>query len=54
MKNSIGLKLLRYIFGSCLLVTVTLTLWQLRAEYTDIKADVLQGMLYLEQHLRQA
>lgn len=49
MKNSIGLKLLRYIFGSYLLVTVALTLWQLRSEYMDTKADVLQGILNLEQ-----
>ena len=48
MKNSIGLKLLRYIFGSYLLVTVALTLWQLRSEYMDTKSDVLQGMLHLE------
>ena len=49
MKNSIGLKLLRYIFGSYLLVTMALTLWQLRSEYMDTKADVLQGMINLEQ-----
>ena len=48
MKNSIGLKLLRYIFGSYLLVTVALTLWQLHSEYMDTKSDVLHGMLNLE------
>lgn len=49
MHNSIGLKLLRYIFGSYLLITVVLTMFQLNSEYTDTKSEILKGIASLEQ-----
>ncbi len=47
-ENSIGIRLLRYVFGCYLLVTVVVTLIQLGAEYSHVKKGVFEEVASLE------
>ncbi len=47
-ENSIGIRLLRYVFGCYLIVTIIVTCIQLIAEYSHVKKGVFEELISLE------
>ncbi|MEM7562894.1 MAG: hypothetical protein AAF353_07560, partial [Pseudomonadota bacterium] len=54
LKNSIGLRLLRYVFGCYLLVAIIVTVAQLYFEYQDVKSSVFDQLYDLEHTFRES
>ena len=54
LKNSIGLRLLRYVFGCYLVVAIIVTVAQLYFEYQDVKSSVFDQLYDLEHTFRES
>ncbi|WNO10026.1 ATP-binding protein [Teredinibacter sp. KSP-S5-2] len=53
-ENSIGLRLLRYVFGCYLIVTIVVTTAQLLAEYSHVKKGIFVELVGLEQTFKHS
>ena len=53
-KNSIGLRLLRYVFGCYLVVTIIVTGFQLVSEYNNVKSTVFSQLHDLEETFKDS
>jgi diguanylate cyclase (GGDEF)-like protein len=53
-KNGIGIRLLRYVFGCYLVVTILVTAIQLYSEYTNVRNDIFDQISNLEKSFKES
>ena len=54
LKKGIGIRLLRYVFGCYLVVTILVTAIQLYSEYTNVKNDIFSQIANLEKSFKES
>jgi diguanylate cyclase (GGDEF)-like protein len=54
LKNGIGIRLLRYVFGCYLVVTILVTAVQLYSEYTNVRNDIFDQISNLEKSFKES
>ena len=54
LKNGIGIRLLRYVFGCYLVVTILVTAVQLYSEYTNVRNDISDQISNLEKSFKES